>query len=523
LDTLHEDAGAMTDIESLRPLDSAELFRLYARFVARLLYRLGVPAHMIDDVVQEVFIVVHQRGGYVPGPAKPTSYLAVIATHAASKLRRSERVRQGRASGRDPDDLIGGLAAPDHALDDRASLARVRAALGRMDPTLGTTLLLADGEEEPCASIAAAMSVPLGTVYWRLHRARSKFVSALKIVDAELARTPGANLRKLRESERDAEPPPQLALRRRVSMALLFGWPTSKFRETEAYALLRQTSQPASVPLDIADMLVRHVENIARGAPLPPWAAAGSAGYTLSLLKLGTWVSGAAFTLGALYMAALSPATAPGAAGPVPLNTRSERERSPAQARDVPAPMPDSPLAPAPSREIAPAPANDTQSALSSRQALPPAGRRAGGNVLAEVRARGPVRAAPGAALADVQHADQKTAEAPPEASPQAGARAVVRPIAPSLSAADELRLLAEAEALAEQKPRVALMLLERLQRGGASDYLDEEQQYITIVAKRAAGRVEEARADAAAFCRKYPKSGFTPRVRALLNGLSRD
>jgi RNA polymerase sigma-70 factor (ECF subfamily) len=510
----------MTEPETPRPLDSAELFRLHARFVARFLYRLGVPANMIDDVVQEVFIVVHQRGGYVPGPAKPTSYLAVIATNAASKLRRSERVRQGRASERAPDELVSGLASPERALDDRDCLSRVRAALDRMDPTLGTTLLLADGEEESCASIAAAMSVPIGTVYWRLHRARSKFESALKVVDAELARAPGAELRKARASAREAESVPPVVLRRRVSMAMLFGWPTSKFSETEAYALLRQSSQPESVPLDVPRILARHLEDIARGAPAPQWATAASAGHVVTLLKLGTWISGASLTMGALYMAALSSVGSPPADAPAPF-VRGAIARAPAHTPAVPQAEPAAPQERAP--QVATAPASDGQGVKSVRPAARGVGRRISGNTTVNAAVRSLAPRVPGAPAAEAQGASLKSADALPAAASQSSAPEHVAGPAPSLSAADELRLLAEAAALAERKPREALMMLERLQRGGASAYLDEEQQYIAIVAKRAAGRATEARADAEAFFRKYPRSGFAPRVRALLGELVRE
>src|SRR6476646_5944197 len=87
-------------------LSTEELFRRFAPFVARFLYRLGVDSDGLDDVVQEVFVVVHRRGGYKAGPAKPTSYLATIATNAASAYRRRRRIEQARSSDAEVEGLV---------------------------------------------------------------------------------------------------------------------------------------------------------------------------------------------------------------------------------------------------------------------------------------------------------------------------------------------------------------------------------------------------------------------------------
>jgi RNA polymerase sigma-70 factor (ECF subfamily) len=96
-------------------LDSAELFRRYAPFVANFLARMGVFRSDIDDLVQEVFLVAHRCGGYTPGPAKPTTYLASIAFRAATTHRRK---RQTRSFVKQADDIVN------NAGDDRNSPER---------------------------------------------------------------------------------------------------------------------------------------------------------------------------------------------------------------------------------------------------------------------------------------------------------------------------------------------------------------------------------------------------------------
>ena len=153
-------------------LDSAALFRQYAGFVARFLTRLGVAPGDLDDVLQEVFLVAHARGGYVPGPARPTSYLGAIATRAASNYRRARSSRSARATGVLPDELGGPWPDPVQTLQQGESARALQLALAGLDPVLCATLLLVDQEGESCGSVAASMKAPIGTVYWRLHKAR---------------------------------------------------------------------------------------------------------------------------------------------------------------------------------------------------------------------------------------------------------------------------------------------------------------------------------------------------------------
>ena len=69
------------------------LFRQHAGSIARFVVRYGVEPADVDDVVQEVFLIAHAHGGYRPGPAKPTSWLAAIAVRVASSHRRRLRTR----------------------------------------------------------------------------------------------------------------------------------------------------------------------------------------------------------------------------------------------------------------------------------------------------------------------------------------------------------------------------------------------------------------------------------------------
>lgn len=159
-------------------LGADELFRRYMPFVARFLTHLGVGPHELEDVLQDVFVVVHARGGYTPGPAKPMSYLGSIAVLAAKSHRRKQKSARARYGHDELDTLPSPISSPERALAVNEALADARSALTQLDPVLRATLLLCDVEGESCLSVAASMQVPVGTVYSRLHRARALFQQA---------------------------------------------------------------------------------------------------------------------------------------------------------------------------------------------------------------------------------------------------------------------------------------------------------------------------------------------------------
>jgi RNA polymerase sigma-70 factor (ECF subfamily) len=160
-------------------MSSEQLFRAHAAFVARFLLQLGVRSADLDDVVQEVFLVVHARGGYTPGPAKVTSYLGSIAVHAAQSYRRKQARQRQREAGASLDELPTALPSVHQALEANEESARIRAALATLPEELRAVLVLVELENESCGSVAAAMGCSVGTIYWRAHTARKRFAKAL--------------------------------------------------------------------------------------------------------------------------------------------------------------------------------------------------------------------------------------------------------------------------------------------------------------------------------------------------------
>jgi RNA polymerase sigma-70 factor, ECF subfamily len=158
-------------------LGADALFRAHAGFVASFLRRIGTASADVDDLVQEVFLIAHRKGGFVVGSGHPKSWLAAIAFRVASTSRRTQRRRR-----EDADTGIDGIHSP-HAdaarvLEGRAALQRVQQALDKLTLDDRAIFVLFELEGLSCEAIAAAFEIPVGTTYSRLHNVRKRFIEA---------------------------------------------------------------------------------------------------------------------------------------------------------------------------------------------------------------------------------------------------------------------------------------------------------------------------------------------------------
>jgi len=168
---------APRDEEPEARVSVTELFRAHAPFIAKFLARLGVPPGDVDDLVQEVFLVVHRRG-FVLGDAKPTTYLASIAHRVASTARRTRARRRLSDADGALDAIVSDDPDPHARADVNQSLGRVGRALDALDFEKRSVFVLFEIEGLSCQEVADALEVPIGTVYSRLSAARAAFKRA---------------------------------------------------------------------------------------------------------------------------------------------------------------------------------------------------------------------------------------------------------------------------------------------------------------------------------------------------------
>jgi RNA polymerase sigma-70 factor (ECF subfamily) len=166
-------------------IDAEALFRAHAPFVAAFLQRLGTPKAEVDDLVQEVFVVAHRKGGYVPGAGKPRTWLAAIALRVSRAGHRSRGRRREGVDEQALDAAVSTVRDPAEALEVRNSLQRVQQALDSLDLEHRAAFVLYEIEGEPCETIASSFGVPVGTIYSRLHHARRRFLEAYAVLTAD--------------------------------------------------------------------------------------------------------------------------------------------------------------------------------------------------------------------------------------------------------------------------------------------------------------------------------------------------
>jgi RNA polymerase sigma-70 factor (ECF subfamily) len=158
--------------------DFDSVYAMHGAFVWRSLRALGVPASQVDDAVQDVFVVVHQKLGTFLGPAKIQTWLFEIARRVASQYRRTA----GRDGLSEPLDSVAAVAGKigtfEEASRNEAS-ALVLSLLSELDEAKRELLVLVELEQISIPDVAALLNIPLNTAYSRVRLARRAFSAAL--------------------------------------------------------------------------------------------------------------------------------------------------------------------------------------------------------------------------------------------------------------------------------------------------------------------------------------------------------
>ncbi len=158
-------------------LDTRAVFERTSSFVWRTLHAMGVPASDVEDVMQEVYVVVHRRLTSYDGRSKLTSWLFGICLRVALRHRRRAYFRRERA-GELP--LQVDSDTPEHVAARQERQRLLLASLRGLSPDQRAVFVWFEVEGKSCAEIADLMGVPVGTVYSRLHTARRRVATAAR-------------------------------------------------------------------------------------------------------------------------------------------------------------------------------------------------------------------------------------------------------------------------------------------------------------------------------------------------------
>ncbi|MDB4950539.1 MAG: polymerase, sigma-24 subunit, subfamily [Gemmatimonadetes bacterium] len=158
----------------------AEFRRLFeARFASlfRYLDRLSGDAALAEDVAQQAFVKLYERGRM---PDDPPAWLAAVANNLFRDSRRGTSRRLRLLSGRSPDfALADPPPAPDAGVDAPARRQAARRALDGL-PERERRMLLLRVEGYSYREIAAALELAEASVGSLLLRARRAFKSAME-------------------------------------------------------------------------------------------------------------------------------------------------------------------------------------------------------------------------------------------------------------------------------------------------------------------------------------------------------
>jgi RNA polymerase sigma-70 factor (ECF subfamily) len=153
----------------------------YFDFVWTSARRLGVPMDAVDDVVQEIFIVVHARLHTIEQPASLRSWVYSVVRRTVSTYHRGRHTRaiQGGSEPALKGTTIPMQPSPLDLAVLSSELKLMWRLLGELDGAKREVFVLAELEEMTVPEIAEAIAIPLNTAYSRLRVARQEFNEAL--------------------------------------------------------------------------------------------------------------------------------------------------------------------------------------------------------------------------------------------------------------------------------------------------------------------------------------------------------
>ncbi len=156
------------------------VYAAHAGFVWASLQRLGVRPSDLDDMLQEVFVIVHQRLHTFDHSSKVTTWLYGVCLRAASDYRRRAWRRHEHVGDTPVEERPGSTTtSPEDDAVGRQARARLDAILDELDVDKRAVFVMFEVEELGCDEIAAIVGVPVGTVHSRLFAARKQFEKSL--------------------------------------------------------------------------------------------------------------------------------------------------------------------------------------------------------------------------------------------------------------------------------------------------------------------------------------------------------
>lgn len=171
-----EQSSARLDVPSFK-----SIYAQYFGFVWSSARRLGVRPAAMEDIVQEIFMVIHRRLETLEQPESLRSWIYGIVRRTVSGYHRSNRTK-------DASDTALALQiarqwetqlTPLELTEQNEEAKLLWQVLGEIDPPKREVLVLVEIEGMTAPEISQALDIPLNTAYSRLRTARIEFEAAL--------------------------------------------------------------------------------------------------------------------------------------------------------------------------------------------------------------------------------------------------------------------------------------------------------------------------------------------------------
>jgi RNA polymerase sigma-70 factor (ECF subfamily) len=154
------------------------IYKQYLDFVWSSAGHLGAGTDVIDDVVQDVFVVIHSKLATLQRPKALRSWIYGIVRRTVSDYRRSKRTRDaaGASLGAEPK---ARQPSPLDLAERNAELELLESVLAELDELKREVFVMVEILEMTVPEVVQALEMPLNTAYSRLRLARQSFEEAL--------------------------------------------------------------------------------------------------------------------------------------------------------------------------------------------------------------------------------------------------------------------------------------------------------------------------------------------------------
>jgi len=166
-----------SDLCSIPPFQ--KIYEQYFTFVWSSARRLGVEPAAIDDLVQDIFIVIHARAESLEKPEALRSWIYGVVRRTVSAHQRARRTRAAVGLTTAVEEIASYAPTPLEQTEQNADLLLLQNLLAQMEESKREVFCLVELEELTVPEAADALQIPLNTAYSRLRAARQAFEAAL--------------------------------------------------------------------------------------------------------------------------------------------------------------------------------------------------------------------------------------------------------------------------------------------------------------------------------------------------------